>query len=140
RAPGARAPRPRVHRLGPARRHRSGRDRLRRRALIRAPGAATEHPTSIAVLGFTDAFGNRGAALDDACATGLLLGGVRAVERQRVEAVLGEHEMSGDGEQSPEYYRRLGTMTGAEAFVMGSVSGGGVGTLVFRTRLVSATT
>lgn len=101
---------------------------------LTGPGRGSVAISSVAVLDFGS------PEAEDACVTGVLGAGVRAVERRRVDVVLNEHDMSREGEQSAEYYRELGRMTGADAFITGSIAGAPPARLVTRARLVLAET
>lgn len=101
---------------------------------LTGPGRGSVAITSVAVLDFGS------PEAEDACVTGVLGAGLRAVERRRVDVVLHEHDMSRAGEQSAEFYRELGRMTGADAFITGSVAGAPPARLVTRARLVLAET
>lgn len=96
-------------------------------------------PESVAVL----TFDGGDAALQAAAADGRVMGGlesgVRVVERQRVSSVVAERDASGATDTTPDYYRELGALLGADAFIAGSVSNGGSGRVV-AVRLISAET
>lgn len=107
--------------------------------IVNGPAAESPTPTNFAVLGFTGADVGLAATISDGCATGGLVLGIRTLERGTVsDAIRQEKEDSRGGEQSPEFYKRLGETLGVDAFVTGSVSTAGARTTL-TARLVSAT-
>ncbi len=50
--------------------------------------------------------------------------GLRAIERQQITPLIREKAQSRGGEQSAAYYQQLGQMTGAQAFIAGSIGKG----------------
>ena len=84
-------------------------------------------PSSIAVLAFESPRDGDGAAAADGCTRAALEAGLRPVERGRLDALMREREVSRSGETGPEYYQRLGQLTGADAFVVGTIDRGDFG-------------
>lgn len=91
-------------------------------------GQAPPSPIStVAVLEFQSENASHAAGAADGCLEGVLEAGYRAVERQRVAAMMQEREETRSGEMGAEFYRQLGEMLGADAFVIGSVQQRGFG-------------
>lgn len=109
--------------------------------VIDGPGGAAAAPTSIAVLAFTSEEPEIAGRVGDGCAAGALRAGVRAIERQQVDAMLRERALERSSEVGPDWYRQAGEMLGVDAFVVGSARrtpAGNVSNL--SVRLISAST
>ncbi|MBX3269791.1 MAG: hypothetical protein KF729_06000 [Sandaracinaceae bacterium] len=89
--------------------------------VIDGPGGRAAAPTSVAVLGFDSGDADVSGRVGDGCAAGAFRAGVRAVERQRVDAMLRERGLERSGEVGPGWYRQLGELLGVDAFLAGSV-------------------
>lgn len=99
-------------------------------------------PARVAVLDFTGDDVSANGVAADGCGTALLARGVTMIERRQIETVLAEKSLSRSGEQSAEFYQRLGELAGVDAFIVGTVAGtrllGQFMTTVLSARLINA--
>ncbi|NUP14070.1 MAG: hypothetical protein HOW73_49185 [Polyangiaceae bacterium] len=109
--------------------------------IVEGPANREPPPTSVAVLDFSARDRAASGLAADGCLTAAMDLRLRAVERFKLEPLLAERELSRSAEQPAEYYKQLGELAGADAFVLGSsklTNHGPAERLEIRARLVSA--
>lgn len=93
-------------------------------SVIVKPGYDFTQIKRVAVIDFNDAsyFNRSGALVSDLFVKYLLKTGFNVVERQELEAILREHQLSIQGILNREQVKEFGKISGVDALVTGSIS------------------